>query len=123
MAASRASFEAMVREALAQVPAEFQPYLENVPVLIEDEPDPALLRSLDVPEDEGLYGLYTGIPLPGRPYDPTGLPDRIILYRACLEEDFPDPADLRREILITVVHEIAHHFGIGEERLEELGLG
>lgn len=117
------SFEALVQEALAQVPAEFRPYLENVPVLIEEEPDAALLRSLDMDEDEGLYGLYMGTPMPERPFDHEGLPDRIILYRRCLLEDFPDPDELREEILVTVVHEIAHHFGIGEDRLEELGLG
>ncbi len=123
MAPPRVDFAAVVREALAMVPEEFQAHLVNVPVFIEEEPDPALLRSMDLPEDEGLYGIYLGTPLPDRPFDPTGLPDRIILYRRCLEEDFPDPEELRTEILITVVHEIAHHFGIGEERLEELGLG
>jgi predicted Zn-dependent protease with MMP-like domain len=117
------SFEALVQEALAQVPAEFLPLLENVPVIVEEEPDAALMRSLELPEDEGLYGTYTGTPLPDRPFDHTGLPDRIILYRRCLMEDFPDPDELREEILVTVVHEIAHHFGIGEDRLEELGLG
>jgi predicted Zn-dependent protease with MMP-like domain len=115
-------FDALVREALAQVPAEFLPFLENVPVLVEEEPDPALLRSLEMDEDEGLYGIYTGTPLPDRPFDHAGLPDRILLFRRCLMEDFRDPEELRTEILVTVVHEIAHHFGIGEERLRELGL-
>lgn len=123
MTRPQVDFETMVREAMARVPEEFMPYLDNVPILIEEEPDPALLRSMGLPEDDGLYGIYTGTPLPDRPFDHAGLPDRIILYRRCLMEDFPDPEELRTEILVTVVHEIAHHFGIGEERLEELGLG
>ena len=117
-----ADFDAMVREALALIPAEFLPYLENLPIFVEEEPDAALAASLELEEDEGLYGIYLGTPLTERPHDHQRLPDRIILFRRCLQEDFPDPEELRHEILVTVVHEIAHHFGIGEERLEELGL-
>jgi predicted Zn-dependent protease with MMP-like domain len=123
MAVPGEDFTAMVREALARVPEEFLPYLENVPVLIEDEPGPALRRSLGLAEDQGLYGIYIGDPLPQRRSDTADLPHRVILYRRCLMEDFPDPEELRTEILVTVLHELAHHFGIGEDRLEELGLG
>lgn len=116
-------FQRLVREALEQVPAEFLPYLENVQILIEDWAPDALLDEMGVPEDEDLYGVYLGTPLTDRPHDHAQLPDRIVLYRCALEEDFPETGELRREITITMLHEIAHHFGIEEERLEELGWG
>jgi len=116
------AFRRLVSEALELIPAEFRPYLENVEIVVEDWPSENLLAALGVPEDEGLYGLYTGTPLTERHFDHADLPDRIILYRGALSEDFPDPDELRREVALTVLHEIAHHFGIDEERLEELGL-
>lgn len=117
------AFTAAVQEALALIPEAFQPYLENVAILVEDWAPEALLDELDVPADEDLYGLYSGLSLlerdPGQPPPPC----QVTLFRGPLLEDFPDPEDLRREIAVTVLHEIAHHFGITEERLEELGWG
>lgn len=110
MTAKHEGFRRLVDEALASLPSEFQPYLDNVVIQID--------------EAEGdLYGLYLGIPLPERGHDPTALPDRIFLFRRTLMEDFPNPEELRREVAITVLHEVAHHFGIDEARLEDLGLG
>jgi predicted Zn-dependent protease with MMP-like domain len=122
MRTSDAAFEALVTQALDLVPAEFKPYLENVEILVEAWPSRALLKDLGVPEEEGLYGLYSGTALTERSFLHAELPDRITLFRDVLLEDFPDPEELRREIAITVLHELAHHLGIGEERLEELGL-
>jgi len=116
------AFEGLVAEALDLIPAEFRPYLDNVEIIVEDWPSPELLSAMDIPEEEGLYGLYSGTPLPERPFDHAGLPDRITLYRQALLEDFPDRDELRREVALTVLHEVAHHFGIDEDRLEELGL-
>ncbi len=108
--ASPASFPRLVDEALALLPEEFRPFLDNVVIQIE--------------EAEGdLYGLYLGTPLTERGHDPAPLPDRILLFRRTLLEDFPEPWALRRQVAITVLHEIAHHFGLDEERLEELGWG
>jgi predicted Zn-dependent protease with MMP-like domain len=123
MVISDHAFRKLVAEALDQIPAEFRPYLENVEILVEDWPSEELLAALEIPEDEGLYGLYSGTPLLDRSFDYAGFPDRITLFRGALLEDFPEPDDLRREVRLTVLHEIAHHFGIGEDRLEELGLG
>ncbi len=116
-----AAFRRLVQEGLALIPDEFRPYLANVEVVVEDWAPEDLLDELEVPEDEDLYGVYLGTPLTERAFNHQDLPDRIVLYRCALEEDFPDPEDLRREVAITVLHEIAHHFGLDEDRLEELG--
>lgn len=118
---SRKDFHHLVQEALDQVPPDFLPYLENVEIVVENWAPVSLLDEMGVPEDEELYGLYQGTPLTERSHEYAQLPDRIVLYRCPLEEDFPDPEALRREITITVLHELAHHFGIEEERLKALG--
>ena len=106
------SFDDHVRRALDSLPPELARGLENVAVVVEDEN----------PEDPDLFGLYFGIPLTER-HDYSGvLPDKIAIYRLPLEEEFgDDPAVLEEEIRITVLHEVAHHFGIDEDRLDELG--
>ena len=109
------TFEEHVRAALDSLPAELQKAMSNVEIVVEDEN----------PEEPDLYGLYLGIPLTERDEGYAGvLPDKIEIYRIPLEEEFGhDPAVLEDEIRITVVHEIAHHFGIDEDRLSELGWG
>ena len=116
-------FRRLVDEALALVPGEFRPHLEGVAVVIEDWAPDALLDDLGVPEDETLYGLYSGRALTEGAPGVGELPPRIILYRGPLLEDCADETELREEIVTTVIHEIAHHFGISEERLGELGWG
>ena len=123
MRMSDARFRQLVDEALALVPEEFRPYLAGVPVVIEGWAPDALLDELGVPEDETLYGLYSGRALTEGPAETGELPPRITLYRGPLLEDCEDEADLREEIATTVIHEVAHHFGISEARLEELGWG
>jgi predicted Zn-dependent protease with MMP-like domain len=105
------SFDEHVRRALESLPPELARGLQNVAVVVEDEH----------PNDRHLFGLYQGIPLPERGDWAGSLPDRIAIYRRPLEEAFPDPAELEREIRITVLHELAHHFGLDESRLAELG--
>ncbi len=107
-----ASFEEHVRAALDELPPELARALENVAVVVEDEH----------PDDPDLFGLYEGTPLPERGERYAGaLPDRIAIYRLPLEETFSDPDELEHEIRITVLHELAHYFGIDEDRLVELG--
>ena len=120
---SEERFRGLVEEALARVPAEFRPWLEGVPVRVEDWAPDTLLDALGVPEDETLYGLYSGRPLTEGPPQTGDLPPLITLYRGPLLANCVDEEDLRREIAVTVLHEIAHHFGIGEDRLRELGWG
>ena len=114
-------FEQLVADALTIVPEELRSYMDNVQIVIEEEPSAELLDDLAIPEDETLFGLYSGTPLTERGSDYTALPDRITVFQRPLLEEFDDPLDIRREVARTVIHEIAHHFGINEERLVELG--
>ncbi|MFN2468659.1 MAG: metallopeptidase family protein [Gaiellaceae bacterium] len=108
---TRRDFEEHVRRALDTLPPHLADALRNVAVVVEDEH----------PEDPDLFGLYEGIPLTERGDMAGRLPDRIAIYRLPLEESFEDPAELEDEIRITVLHELAHYFGLDEDRLEELG--
>ena len=107
------SFEEVVARALASLPAELQAAVRNVEIAIEEEH----------PDDPDLFGLYEGVPLPDRGDWAGAMPDRIRIFRRPLVESFPDPAELQAEIRITVLHELAHYFGLDEERLDDLGYG
>jgi predicted Zn-dependent protease with MMP-like domain len=118
---TRDDFEGLVAEALDAIPEEFARYLENVAVVVEDWPSTETLRSMGLdPRRESLYGLYQGVPLKRRPHDFAGLPDRITIFAGPLMRDFP-PRELRRQIETTVVHEIAHFFGLDEPTVRRLG--
>ena len=98
------TFEDHVRTALDELPPKLAAALENLAVVIEEED----------PDDPDLFGLWES-----HEY----LPDKITIFRRPLVESFPDPAELEQEIRITVLHELAHYFGIDEDRLDELGYG
>ena len=105
------TFDDHVRAALDELPANLASALRNIAIVVEDEN----------PDDPDLLGLYHGVPLPERGEMAGALPDKISIYRLPLEESFPDPADLRDEIRITVLHELAHYFGLDEDRISQLG--
>jgi predicted Zn-dependent protease with MMP-like domain len=105
------TFDDHVRAALDALPPEIAAALRNVAVVVEEEH----------PEDPDLFGLYEGVPLPERGDDAGALPDKITIFRRPLQEEFPDPRELEREIRITVLHELGHYFGLDEDRLAELG--
>jgi predicted Zn-dependent protease with MMP-like domain len=115
-------FEELVERALAGIPMPFAAALDEVAVVIEDAPTPEQLRINDLPPDDWLYGLYEGVPRTEWGADWAGFPNKISLFRFPLEADFPDPEDLEDEVRITVIHELAHHLGIDDERLHELGV-
>ncbi len=118
----RTEFEKVLRQALDELPARFREALANVAVVVEDWPPDWLLDELDIPPEDTLYGFYHGVPLPERSVALSGnLPDKISIYRGPLEEDFPDREELRKEIRMTLLHEIGHYFGMDEEELERLG--
>src|SRR6476659_5776011 len=119
---SHARFERLVARALAGIPDPFREALAEVAIVIDDEPSPHQRRENDLADDEMLYGLYEGVPRTEYGADWSGVPNRITLFRLPLEEDFADPAELAEEVRITVIHELAHHLGIEDDRLDELGL-
>jgi predicted Zn-dependent protease with MMP-like domain len=111
---TRRRFEELVSDALDAVPAELAAEMDNVVVLVEDRND----------EEPTLLGLYHGIALTERTSTYGGvLPDRISIYREAILDVCEDEDDVVHEVTVTVVHEIAHHFGIDEETLHELGWG
>ncbi|QUG99528.1 metallopeptidase family protein [Saccharopolyspora erythraea] len=111
---TRARFEELVADALDLLPAEFASAMNNVVVLVED-------RNA---EDPSLLGLYEGIALTERDSTYGGvLPDHITIYREALLDVCADEDEVVDEVAVTVVHEIAHHFGIDDEKLHALGWG
>ncbi|MDH4143249.1 MAG: metallopeptidase family protein [Chloroflexota bacterium] len=121
-ATSHRPFEALVDAALATIPMPFAAALEEVAIVIADEPTADQLAANEMPPDETLYGLYEGVPRTEWGSDWITEPNRITLFRLPLESDFADPDDLADEVWVTVVHELAHHLGIDDERLHELGV-
>ena len=110
---SREHFEGLVSDALDQIPAELAALMDNVVVLVEDEPPP---------DDPELLGLYDGTPLTERDSGYAGvMPDRVTIFRNPLLRMCQSDAEVVEEVRITVVHEIAHHFGIDDDRLHDLG--
>lgn len=115
------TFEALVVEVLNALPPEFARYVANVEVLVAEQPEPEQRRALGLRRGETLYGLYEGVPLTQRTsYDLPMVPDTITIFRAPLVRDFPEPDALRAQIRRTVLHEIAHVFGISDKRLIQL---
>ncbi|MEU5307669.1 metallopeptidase family protein [Streptomyces sp. NPDC021562] len=112
---TREAFEELVSEALDRIPPELTRVMDNVAVFVEDEP-PA--------DDPELLGLYEGTPLTDRGEWYAGvLPDRVSIYMGSTLRFCETPEDVVHEVAVTVIHEIAHHFGINDERLHELGWG
>jgi predicted Zn-dependent protease with MMP-like domain len=122
-AARAAAFERLVDRAVAAIPDPYRQALAEVAIVIEDDPTPEQLRENDLEPWDTMYGLYEGVPRTDYGADWVSVPNRISLYRRPLEEDFPDPVELEAEVRMTVLHELAHHLGIDDERLEELGAG
>jgi predicted Zn-dependent protease with MMP-like domain len=111
---SRDEFEVLVGEGLDQIPDELARLMDNVVVLVEDHS----------PEGRNLLGLYYGVPLTQRGQTYAGmLPDTITIYRFPILMQCSTPAEVVDQVRITVVHEVAHHFGIDDDRLDELGYG
>ena len=114
------AFEDLVAEALETLPREFRERLRNVDVRIEPWPTREQLRAVRAGRGTTLFGLYQGVPLPQRSLAPPLLPDVITIFREPLLRHFSDPDELRAQIRHTVLHEIAHFFGISDDRLREL---
>jgi predicted Zn-dependent protease with MMP-like domain len=116
-------FKEAVSKAIDQVPEEFMRYLKNVAILVEDEPGPDLLHEQEMDQNDDLLGIYQGVPVQDKSvFEPIHVnPDTIIIYRGPHLRICKSKSEIIREITTTVLHEIAHHFGFDEQRLEELG--
>lgn len=115
---SRQEFERLVTDALDALPVELAREMDNVAVIVEDRPN----REQTADHGADVLGLYEGVALTDRGwFDGPVIPDRITLFRIALCEFAVDERDLVEQVLVTVVHEVAHHFGIDDDRLEDLG--
>jgi predicted Zn-dependent protease with MMP-like domain len=121
-------FDAIVADALDELPPFFHEQMKNIVVLVERWPSKRILREMDIQPGETILGLYTGVPLTERTQSyQLVAPDTITLFQGPLEETAAMATEgsyltrLRDEVRHTVIHEIAHHFGISDDRLHELG--
>jgi predicted Zn-dependent protease with MMP-like domain len=115
------TFDDLVTEALESLPEDIKGMMQNVEIIVEDEPSSAALQRL--PSGHTLFGLYEGIPLTKRGVYDRALPDRITIYRGPITRAWRSADSIRDQVRKTVLHEIGHHFGIEEARLHELGWG
>jgi predicted Zn-dependent protease with MMP-like domain len=114
------AFEAIVAEALESLPVEFARHMANVEVQIEPRPTREHRRAVGLKPWQSLYGLSQGVPLTQRVGGDPFLPDLITIFQEPLERDFPGREALRAQVRRTILHEIAHFFGISDDRLHEL---
>ena len=119
----RKKFEKLVRQALKALPREFKDKLENVDVVIEDEADIEAARKLGLGSRGRILGLYQGVPLKDRThYYGMVMPDKITLFKNSIERSCEeDGKDISEEVKHVLEHEIAHHFGISDKRLRDIG--
>ena len=119
----RSHFERLVLEAFRQIPDELMVYLDNVDVVVDDMPTWDQLAGHQIEEGEILPGLYEGVPITDRDEYGMVLPDKITLFQESIESICSGRDEVIEQIRVTVVHEVAHHFGIDDDRLHELGVG
>lgn len=114
---SHDEFEQLVERALDQLPEEFAELLDNIVVVVEDEPSAEDLASVDLEAEDDLLGLYRGISLADRDIYYSELPDQVVIYRGPLSRLCGSRRELIREVRDTVVHELGHHFGLSDEEM------
>lgn len=119
----RRRFRRLVHEAIDTLPPEFRERLVNVEVVIEEEPTPRQIEAAGLdPDEDTLYGFYEGVPLPEREHNfGMALPDRIAIFYLPLIESFGSPTEIREQIRLTIIHEVAHFFGMDDDEIEDLG--
>jgi predicted Zn-dependent protease with MMP-like domain len=118
---TRNEFRKLVDEALESIPANFRDAMQNIAIVIEDEPTPEELADVGVAPPDTLLGLYQGTPLTERQWAHGNvLPDKITLYQGPIEDSSEDDEDIVVAIGETLIHEIGHYFGLSEEEIEEI---
>ena len=117
----RKTFEQHVADALKSIPRRFRDAMQNIAIVVEDEPAPELLRSMDIEPPDTLLGLYQGTPLTERHWGyGNALPDRVLIFQGPHERASDDDDDLVVAIGETLIHEIGHYFGMSEEQIEAI---
>jgi predicted Zn-dependent protease with MMP-like domain len=108
---------------LNELPEEFRARLHNIEIVVQKRPTKNQLQAMRLdPHEDTIYGLYEGVPLPERStVFPPILPDKVTIFSEPLLKDFQDPVELRDQIRITIIHEIAHYFGMDDDDIEKLG--
>jgi len=118
---TRERFSQLVEEALREIPGRFRRAMQNVAVVVEDEPSNDLLAEMEIEPPDTLFGLYHGTPLTERSWGyGNALPDRISIYQRPIEEACDDDDEIRDCVAETVIHEFGHYFGLSEEEIEEI---
>jgi predicted Zn-dependent protease with MMP-like domain len=118
---TRDRFNRLVEEALREIPGRFRRAMQNVAVVVEDEPAADLLEEMEIDPPDTLFGLYHGTPLTERSWSyGNALPDRISIYQRPIEEACEDDDEIRDCVAETVIHEFGHYFGLSEDEIEEI---
>jgi predicted Zn-dependent protease with MMP-like domain len=118
---TRRDFQKLVDEALQSIPEKFRDAMQNIAIVIEDEPSAEALEDVGLEPPDTLLGLYQGTPLPERQWaHGNTLPDKITLYQGPIEDASEDEDDVVVAIGETLIHEIGHYFGLSEEEIEEI---
>ena len=120
---NRFKFEELVRQAFESLPDQILVRIDNVDVVVSDYPSREQRRANNLAPGETLYGLYEGIPQTDREGYGFVMPDKITIFQRPIEEACEDDGEIVEQVQVTVVHEVAHHFGISDETLHEMGLG
>ena len=122
MRLSDEEFDGIVKRALHRLPAEIRRHLDNIVISVRKRPSRQMLREMDIPSGEALFGIFEGVPLIERSVtSPPLFPDTILIFQEPLEAACETNEEIEEEIEITVVHEVAHFLGMSEERLAQLG--
>jgi predicted Zn-dependent protease with MMP-like domain len=117
----RERFRQLVAEAVDTIPARFRQHLQNIAIVVEDEPPPHVLAEMEIEPPDTLFGLYQGIPLPERRWDHGNvLPDKISIYQFPIEDVCETEEDIVTEIGETLIHEVGHFFGLSEEEIRDI---
>ena len=118
---NRRAFERLVADALATIPSRFRRAMQNIAIVVEDEPPRELLDEMDIEPPDTLLGLYQGVPLTERHWAQGNvLPDRILLFQGPIERESDGDDDVTVAIGETLIHEIGHYFGLSEEEIEHI---
>ncbi len=119
----RREFERLVLAALEDLPASIRDRVDNLDIVVQNWPSPEELRRQGIPNRYGLLGLYQGIPLTQRGHYDMALPDKITIYRRPIEAMCATREQVVRQVRTTVIHEVAHHFGIDDDALDHTQYG